>query len=96
MDESNALFMARRVMQRNLERAQDLQSVCNNDLVRSIVMESAAWLTDFGEDRDKGISDYLKKQGEIEAAELWDKLNADKLPDVLKVGKRKFKRLSAK
>ena len=45
-------------------------------------------------ERDAEILYYLKKRGEDDAAELWDKMHSDKLPAVLKIAKRKFKRLS--
>lgn len=49
--DKDALYMARRIMRRNLERARDALTVADNhDLLRAIEMETWAWLHDYEQD----------------------------------------------
>ena len=48
MDESKALFMAQRIMERNIERAEDALTVADNtDLLLAIMLECKSWLQDY-------------------------------------------------
>lgn len=49
--DTNALYMARRIMRRNLERARDALTVADNhDLLQAIEVETWAWLHDYEQD----------------------------------------------
>jgi hypothetical protein len=45
----DALFMALRVMSRNLERAREMKDAYDIDALNAMILETEAWLRDYGQ-----------------------------------------------
>lgn len=65
-DPEDALFMAYRVMQRNLRRAREMKDAYDIDALSAMILETEAWLRDYGQSSPATAVDGAGDRSEIE------------------------------